>query len=170
LPKLSQIDDSADYEAELAVVLGPRPVKNVPAAEALDYVLGYTAANDVSSRTAQFATSQWCFSKGFDGSCPLGPVLVSPDVIPDSSKLRLKGLLNGEVMQDCGTDDLIFSIPQLIEYLSQDTTLPPGTVILTGTPAGVGIARAPRRSLVAGDEFRVQIQPHIGTLVNVFET
>jgi 2-keto-4-pentenoate hydratase/2-oxohepta-3-ene-1,7-dioic acid hydratase in catechol pathway len=168
LPRISQQDDSADYESEVAVVIG-KTAKNVSEADALDYVLGYTAANDISSRTAQFATTQWDYSKGFDGSLPLGPLLVSPSLIPDPSKLRVKGSKNGQLLQDCGTDDLIFSIPKLISFLSQSTTLSPGTVIITGTPAGVGLARGPKVTLRAGDEFRVSIESHIGTLVSVFE-
>ena len=103
LPKITQADDCGDYESELAVVIG-KPAKNVSEAVALDYVLGYTAANDISSRTAQFAQSQWNYSKGFNGACPIGPTLVSPQLIPDPSKLKVRGLLNGKVMQDCGTE------------------------------------------------------------------
>lgn len=168
LPKITQLDDCGDYEAELGVVIGT-PAKNVSEADAMSHVLGYTAANDVSSRTSQFAQSQWCFSKGFDGSCPIGPTLVSPSLIPDPSKLRVRGLKNGEVLQDCGTDDLIFSIPKLVSFLSQGTTLPAGTLIITGTPAGVGVVRKPKVSLRAGDEFAVEILPFIGTLVNTFK-
>ncbi|EXJ94416.1 hypothetical protein A1O1_02810 [Capronia coronata CBS 617.96] len=168
LPKLSQLDDCADYEAELAVVIG-KAAKNVSEADAMDYVLGYTACNDISSRSSQFAQSQWSFSKGFDGACPIGPALVSPSLIPDPSKLHVRGLKNGEVLQDCGTDDLIFSVPKLISFLSQSTTLPPGTLIVTGTPAGVGIVRKPKVTLKAGDEFAVEIKPYIGTLINTFE-
>lgn len=99
-----------------------------------------------------------------------GPTLVSPSLIPDPSKLRVRGLGNkDEVLQDCGTDDLIFGIPKLISFLSQSTTLPPGTVIITGTPAGVGFAKKPKYTLRPGEEFKVEILPHIGTLVNVFE-
>ncbi|KAK5049078.1 hypothetical protein LTR84_005501 [Exophiala bonariae] len=168
LPKITQEDDCGDYESELAVVIG-KTAKNVSEADALDYVLGYTAANDISSRTSQFAQSQWSYSKGFDGACPIGPVLVSPSLIPDASKLHIRGLKNGEVLQDCGIDDLIFSLPKIISFLSQGTTLPVGTLIITGTPAGVGIVRKPKVTIKAGDEFAVEILPHIGTLVNVFE-
>ncbi len=169
LPKLTQVDDCGDYESELAVVIG-KTAKNVSEADALDYVLGYTACNDVSSRTSQFAQSQWSFSKGFDGACPIGPVLVSPALIPDPSKLHLRGIKNGDqVLQDCGTDDLIFSVPKLISFLSQGTTLPAGTLIITGTPAGVGVGKKPKVTIKAGDEFAVEILPYIGTLVNVFE-
>ncbi|KAK9437264.1 uncharacterized protein VB005_08250 [Metarhizium brunneum] len=168
LPKLTQVDDCGDYEAELAVVIG-KTAKNVSVATAIDYVLGYTAANDVSSRISQLNQSQWSFSKGFDGSCPLGPVIASTSAIPDPSKLWLRGLKNGRVVQNCSTDDLIFSIPELVSFLSQSTTLPAGTVIITGTPAGVGLGRTPKETLKHGDEFKVEILPHIGTLVNIFE-
>ncbi|EWZ85743.1 hypothetical protein FOWG_10839 [Fusarium oxysporum f. sp. lycopersici MN25] len=168
LPKISQSTDSADYEAELAVIIG-RTCRNVTETEANDYVLGYTACNDVSSRTPQFRDSQWSFSKGFDGACPLGPTLVSHEVISDPNTLKLRGIRNGQVVQDCGIDDLIFNVPQIISYLSQDTTLPAGTVILTGTPAGVGYGRSPRQTLKAGDEFAVEILPFIGTLTNIVE-
>ncbi|KAM5354982.1 hypothetical protein ACJ41O_001628 [Fusarium nematophilum] len=168
LPKITQLDDCGDYEAELAVVIG-KAAKNVSEEDAMDYVLGYTACNDVSSRTSQLAQSQWCYSKGFDGACPLGPVLVSTSLVPDPSKLRVRGIKNGEVLQDCGVDDLIFSIPKLVSFLSAGTTLPPGTVIITGTPAGVGMARSPKITLQDGDEFRVEITPYIGDLISVFE-
>ncbi|KAJ4201364.1 hypothetical protein NW759_015681 [Fusarium solani] len=168
LPKLTQLDDCGDYESELAVIIG-KTAKNVSEAEALDYILGYTAANDISNRTSQLNQSQWSFSKGFDGACPLGPVVVSTSVIPDISSLWLRGLKNGKVLQDCGINDLIFSVPKLVSFLSQSTTLPAGTVIITGTPAGVGLGRTPKETLRHGDEFAVEILPHIGTLFNVFE-
>ena len=168
LPKITQLDDCGDYESELGVIIG-KTAKNVSESEAESHILGYTACNDVSSRTSQFAQTQWSFSKGFDGACPIGPVVVSPSLIPDPSKLRVRGLKNETVLQDCGTDDLIFSIPKLISFLSQGTTLRPGTLIITGTPAGVGIVRKPKVTVTQGDEFHVEILPHIGTLVNVFE-
>ncbi|CAG7556513.1 unnamed protein product, partial [Fusarium equiseti] len=167
LPKLTQVDDCGDYEAELAVIIG-KSAKNVSKDEAMDYILGYSAANDVSSRTSQFAQSQWCFSKGFDGSCPLGPALVSKEIMPDPSKFRMRGLKGAQVLQDSHIDDLIFNIPTLVSFLSQGTTLPPGTVILTGTPAGVGVGRKPKVTISDGDKFSVEILPHIGTLVNIF--
>ncbi|KAI9719484.1 MAG: hypothetical protein M1828_006191 [Chrysothrix sp. TS-e1954] len=168
IPKVTQRDDCGDWESELAVVIG-KTAKNVSEKDALDYVLGYTAANDLSSRTSQLNQSQWCFSKSFDGACPLGPTLVFPSLIPDPKNLKIRGLRNGEVMQDCGLDDLIFDVPKLISFMSQSTTLLPGTVIVTGTPAGVGFKREPPVSLRDGDEFRVEILPHIGTLVNKFQ-
>ncbi|RSM17272.1 hypothetical protein CDV31_003987 [Fusarium ambrosium] len=168
LPKLTQLDDCGDYESELAVIIG-KSAKNVSEADALDYVLGYTAANDVSSRTSQLNQSQWSFSKGFDGACPLGPVVVSTSEVPDVSSLWLRGLKNGNVLQDSSINDLIFSVPKLVSFLSQSTTLPAGTVIITGTPAGVGMGRKPKETLRHGDGFAVEILPHIGTLFNVFE-
>ncbi|KAJ4321651.1 hypothetical protein N0V84_005204 [Fusarium piperis] len=168
IPNVTQVDNTGDYEAELAVVIG-KAAKNVSEADALDYVLGYTAANDVSSRTQQMNQSQWSFSKSFDGACPLGPTLVLKSLIPDPSKLYLRGIKNNEVVQESGIDDLIFNIPQIVSWLSQSTTLPPGTVIITGTPAGVGMGRTPKDSLKGGDEFSVEILPHIGTLTNVYE-
>ncbi|KAF5627233.1 bifunctional 4-hydroxyphenylacetate degradation enzyme [Fusarium tjaetaba] len=186
LPRITQNDGSGDFESELAVVIG-KAAKNVSEEDAMDYVLGFTAANDVSSRVSQLNQSQWCFSKGFDGACPIGPTLVSTSEIPDPSKLHIRGLKNGKVMQDCSLEyvppfpplprayyltlasDLIFSVPKLVSFLSQGTTLPAGTVIITGTPAGVGMGRNPKETLSHGDEFRVEILPHIGTLVNTFE-
>ncbi|KAL7965221.1 hypothetical protein HDV63DRAFT_397897 [Trichoderma sp. SZMC 28014] len=171
LPKITQADDCGDYESELALIIS-KPAKNVSEEEAMDYVLGYTAANDVSSRTSQLNQTQWCFSKSFDGACPLGPVLVSATAIPDPSKLWIRGLKNGKVLQDCSisrASDIIFSVAKLISFLSQGTTLPAGTVIITGTPAGVGMGRNPKETLRHGDEFAVEILPHIGTLINSFE-
>ncbi|KAJ6095367.1 hypothetical protein N7486_006113 [Penicillium sp. IBT 16267x] len=168
LPKITQKDNTGDYESEMVIVLG-RDAKDVPESEALSYVLGYTAANDVSSRTSQMNQSQWSFSKGFDGACPIGPVLVSAALMPDASKFKIRGLKSGRVMQDCPLTDLIFSVPQLISFLSQGTTLPAGTVILTGTPPGVGVAKDPKEFIKAGDEFAVELLPHVGTLINKIE-
>ncbi|KAF3387079.1 Uncharacterized protein F1880_001261 [Penicillium rolfsii] len=168
LPKITQQDDTGDYESEMVIVIG-RDAKDVPESEALDYVLGYTAANDVSSRTFQMNQSQWCFSKGFDESCPIGPVLVSAALIPDATKLHIRGLKNGRVMQDCPLTDLIFNVPQLISFLSQGTTLPAGTIILTGTPPGVGAAKNPKEFIKAGDDFAVELLPYVGTLINKIE-
>ncbi|ROW13247.1 hypothetical protein VPNG_04824 [Cytospora leucostoma] len=167
IPKHALKDDSADYESELAVVIG-KTAKNVSKEEALDYVLGYTANNDISNRVSQLNQSQWCFSKGFDGANPLGPTLVSSQVIRDPSKLKLRGLLNGKVVQESGLDDLIFSVAELVSWVSQGTTLRPGTVIITGTPGGIGWGRDPKLTLHEGDEFVVEILPHIGSLHNVF--
>ncbi|UKZ72308.1 uncharacterized protein TrAtP1_013251 [Trichoderma atroviride] len=163
IPSFSLADDTADYESELCIVIG-KSAKNVSEDDALSYVLGYTASNDISARKSQFEQSQWCFSKGFDTSCPIGPTLVSTSVLPDPSKLRIRGLKNGKVMQDSPLSDLIFSIPALVSWLSQGTTLPAGTIILTGTPSGIGMAMKPTEYLHEGDEFTVEILPHIGSL------
>jgi 2-keto-4-pentenoate hydratase/2-oxohepta-3-ene-1,7-dioic acid hydratase in catechol pathway len=155
-----------DYEAELAVIIG-KAAKNISASQALDYVLGYTAGNDVSARLwqKQQGGGQWVRGKSFDTFCPLGPVLVTSDEIPDPQSLRLQCILNGEVMQDGNTSDMIFSVAQLIEYLSSGMTLMPGTVILTGTPSGVGYVRQPPVFLKPGDVVEVKIEG-IGSLVN----
>ncbi|KAK0714999.1 hypothetical protein B0H67DRAFT_579718 [Lasiosphaeris hirsuta] len=168
IPKHTLPSDSADYESELAIVIS-REAKNVSVADALDYVLGYTASNDISSRASQFAQTQWCYSKGFDGACPIGPVLVSKDLIPDVGKLQLRGLKNGKVLQDSPLTDLIFSVAEIVSFVSQGTTLQPGTLIITGTPAGVGFAKKPQELLHDGDEFVVEILPHIGSLYNVLK-
>lgn len=158
--------DQVDYECELAVVIG-KAAKNVSKADALDYVLGYTAANDVSARDwqKQFGGSQWCRGKTFDTFCPLGPVLVTADEIANPNALGIKTLLNGETMQDWNTNDMIFDVPTLIEFLSGSTTLLPGTVILTGTPHGVGMARTPPVFLKSGDTISIEIEG-IGALTN----
>lgn len=158
--------EQVDYECELAVVIGKR-CKNVNRADALKYVLGYTCANDVSARDWQkdFGGSQWCRGKTFDTFCPLGPELVTADELTDPNALAIKTVLNGEVMQDWNTEDMIFDVPTLIEFLSGSTTLLPGTVILTGTPHGVGMARKPPVWLKNGDRITVDIE-RIGKLEN----
>ncbi|KZT53795.1 putative mitochondrion protein [Calocera cornea HHB12733] len=161
-------DDAADYEAELAVVIGKK-AKDVSEEDALSYVLGYTSSNDVSSRVAQLSQSQWCYGKGQDGACPIGPTIVSAATVGDYTKLRMRGLKNGQVVQDTGLDDLIFSVPKIISFLSQGTTLLPGTLILTGTPSGIGWAMSPKGVFKDGDEFAVEVTPHIGTLINKVE-
>jgi len=148
------------------VVIGRR-CKNVGRKNALDYVLGYTCANDVSARDWQLQKGggQWCRGKFFDTFAPLGPCLATPASIPDPNDLRIKTILNGQVMQDWTTSDMIFPIPVLIEFLSASTTLLPGTVILTGTPHGVGMAQKPPRWLVSGDTVTIEIE-NIGQLTN----
>jgi 2-keto-4-pentenoate hydratase/2-oxohepta-3-ene-1,7-dioic acid hydratase in catechol pathway len=155
-----------DYECELAVVIG-KECRNASRTEALDYVLGYTCGNDVSARDWQkrWGGGQWCRGKSFDTFCPLGPVLVTPDDIPNPNALGIRTIINGEIMQDSNTQDMIFDVPTLIEFLSGSTTLPAGTVILTGTPSGVGMARDPQRWLKAGDVVTVEIEK-IGSLSN----
>jgi 2-keto-4-pentenoate hydratase/2-oxohepta-3-ene-1,7-dioic acid hydratase in catechol pathway len=155
-----------DYECELAVVIG-RACKNATRASALDYVLGYTAANDVSARDWQVRLNggQFCQGKSFDTFCPLGPVLATKDEIPNPNALRIRTILNGQAMQDWNTSDMVFDVPALIEFLSGSKTLLPGTVILTGTPHGVGFARKPPVYLKAGDTVAIEVEG-IGTLSN----
>ena len=158
--------DSVDYECELAVVIG-KAARNVSKADALKYVLGYTCANDVSARDWQKngGGGQWCRGKTFDTFCPLGPVLVTTEEITNPNALTIKTILNGETVQDWNTNDMIFDVPTLIEFLSADTTLLPGTVIITGTPHGVGMARKPPLWLKAGDSVTIEIEK-IGKLTN----
>ena len=158
--------DEVDYECELAVVIGKR-CKNVRREQALDYVLGYTCANDVSARDWQikWGGSQWCRGKTFDTFAPMGPCLVLKDEIPDPAALKIRTVLNGQVMQAGSCDDFIFDVPSVIAFLSGSTTLLPGTVILTGTPHGVGFARKPPVYLLPGDTVSVEIDK-IGTLTN----
>ncbi len=158
-----------DYECELAVVIGT-PCKNVSRADALDYVLGYTCANDVSARDWQIKKGggQWCRGKFFDTFAPLGPCLVTGDEITNPNNLKIRTILNGEVRQDWNTGDMIFDVPALIEFLSGSTTLLPGTVILTGTPHGVGMAAKPPRWLTPGDVVTIEIEG-IGELTNPVE-
>jgi 2-keto-4-pentenoate hydratase/2-oxohepta-3-ene-1,7-dioic acid hydratase in catechol pathway len=155
-----------DYECELAVVIG-KTCKNVSKDDALSYVLGYTCANDVSARDWQkdFGGSQWCRGKTFDTFAPLGPCLVTADEVPNPNVLRIKTILNGEALQDWTTEDMIFDVRTLIEFLSGSTTLLPGTVILTGTPHGVGMARDPKIFLKPGDTCSIEIEK-IGILTN----
>lgn len=158
--------DEVDYECELAVIIGKR-CKNVSRAKALDFVLGYTCGNDVSARDWQKEKGggQWCRGKSFDTFCPLGPCLMTRDEIPNPNALAIRTVVSGETLQDWNTNDMIFDVPTLIEFLSGSTTLLPGTVILTGTPHGVGMARDPRRWLRPGDSVSVEIEK-IGTLMN----
>jgi 2-keto-4-pentenoate hydratase/2-oxohepta-3-ene-1,7-dioic acid hydratase in catechol pathway len=157
-----------DYEAELAVVIG-KTARHVSRRDALDYVLGYTCANDVSARDWQREKSlgggQFARGKSFDGFCPLGPCIVTADEIPEPNRLRLRTLLNGQVMQDHTTGDMIFDVPALIESLSSTMTLRPGAVILTGTPQGVGFARNPPVWMKDGDTVVVEVEK-IGRLEN----
>jgi 2-keto-4-pentenoate hydratase/2-oxohepta-3-ene-1,7-dioic acid hydratase in catechol pathway len=155
-----------DYECELAVVIG-RLCKNTSRGEALDFVLGYTCANDVSARDWQKKKGggQWSRGKSFDSFCPLGPCLVTADEIRDPNCLSIRTILNGDTVQDCNTSDMIFDVASLIEFLSGSTTLLPGTVILTGTPHGVGLAADPPRWLKPGDTVSIEIEK-IGKLTN----
>lgn len=152
-----------DAEAELAIVIGS-PGRRLSAARALDVVAGYVAANDVSARNLQYGDGQWTRGKGFDTFCPLGPRLV-PAAELDPSDLRVVQRLNGSVMQEGRTSDLIFDVPTLVAHASSVFTLAPGDVILTGTPPGVGWARKPPVSLQAGDVVEVEVEG-IGALRN----
>jgi len=154
IPSKSQ---QVDYEAELAVVIG-RTAKNVKASEAYNYVLGYTAVNDVSARDFQFADGQWQRGKSCDTFAPMGQVIVTTDEIPDPHKLSIKLVLNGQTMQNSNTNQLIFGVPALIEFLTESITLEPGDVIATGTPPGVGFARKPPVFLKPGDQMEVLIE------------
>ncbi len=158
--------DEVDYEAELAVVIGKR-AKNVSPAEALDYVVGYACANDVSARDWQWhkQNDQWARGKSFDTFCPMGPYLVTRDEVEGAGKLRIRAILNEEVMQDSSTADLLFDIPTIISDISSSLTLLPGTVILTGTPEGVGYTRTPPVFLKEGDQVTISIE-QIGDLIN----
>ena len=158
--------DQVDYECELAVVIGRR-CRNVSRERALEYVLGYTCGNDVSARDwqIQWGGSQWCRGKTFDTFCPLGPALVTADEIPNPNALAIKTVVSGETLQDWNTSDMIFDVPALIAFLSGSSTLEPGTVIMTGTPHGVGSARTPPRFLQPGDTVTVEIEK-IGALTN----
>ena len=158
--------EERQFKSELAIVIG-RTSKNATPANALDYVLGYTCANDVSARDWQqrWNGGQFCQGKSFDTFCPMGPVLVTKEEIPNPNALKIKTILNGQAMQDWNTNDMVFDIPTLIEFLSGSKTLLPGTVILTGTPHGVGFARKPPVFLKAGDTVSIEIEK-IGTLTN----
>jgi acylpyruvate hydrolase len=161
LPHVSQ---QVDYEGELAVVIGRRG-KNVLEENALAHVAGYTCANDVSAHDLEFRTSQWDSGKMLDTFCPLGPVLLTADQVLNPGWLRLRTTLNGQTVQEARTSDMVFPVPFLISYISSLTTLEPGDVILTGTPAGIGCNRKPQVFLQAGDQVSVAIDG-IGTLSN----
>ncbi len=165
LPRHARSDE-VDYECELGVVIG-KACKNVKRENAIDYVLGYTCVNDVSARDWQlkWGGGQWCKGKFFDTFAPIGPCLVTPDEIPQPNNLKIKTVLNGETVQNSSTSDMIFDIPAIIEFLSGSTTLLPGTIILTGTPQGVGMASKPPKYLKAGDSVTIEIEK-IGALTN----
>jgi len=162
IPKFVQ-DETTDYEAELTLVIS-KDGRDISEEKAMDYVLGFTAGNDVSARTEQFRNSQWSFSKGLDMSAPIGPVLVAPSEL-DPGNLDIKAILNGSVVQDSNTGQAIFSIAKTLAFLSQGTTLERGTVIMLGTPPGIGAMRNPKLWLKDGDDMRVYIEK-IGTLIN----
>ncbi|KAH8648845.1 hypothetical protein BGZ61DRAFT_376305 [Ilyonectria robusta] len=159
-----------DYEGELTVVIG-RDAKNVSEEKALNYVLGYTAGNDVSARnfqTPDVSGGQFCYAKSFDKFAPIGPAIVSTSIIPDPAKLEYTTKVNGELRQKTKTSDLIWSVRQLIAHLSRGTTLRKGTLIMTGTPSGVGFFMNPKGFLKNGDVVEIEIS-QIGLIANKFE-
>jgi len=162
LPRVAAQAPEVDYECELAVVIG-RTARDVAPGRALAHVLGYTAANDVTAR--QWARASRTRGKGFDSFCPLGPVLTTADEIPNPQRLSLATRLNGVRVQHGNTADMIFSVAELVSYLSQDTTLLPGTVILTGTPPGSAVTRTPPVYLSDGDQIDVELE-EVGVLSN----
>lgn len=164
IPASSDLTSSVDYEGELAVVIG-RAGRNISAKDAFAHVFGYTLINDVTSRVLQGRHKQWFLGKNLDGFCPMGPVLVTRDEIPDVASLRLTTRVNGELRQNASVADLIFDIPTLIEVISAQITLEPGDIIATGTPEGVGIGFKPPRYLRSGDQVSVEMNG-IGTLSN----
>ncbi len=155
-----------DYEVELGVVMG-RDAKNIPLEEALNYVYGYTCANDISARRWQkhAGAGQWVRGKSFDTFCPIGPEVVTADEVEDPQSLEMECLLNGQIMQQSSTSDMIFSVAELISRLSQSTTLLAGTLILTGTPSGVGFTRKPPVYLKPGDLLESSIKG-VGNMMN----
>ena len=153
-----------DFEAELAVVIGAT-ARDVPPQRALEHVLGYTCLNDVSARDLQFGDGQWIRGKSLDTFCPMGPWLVTADEIPDPQTLRIRCLVNGEVVQDASTSQMLHGVAALIAFCSRFFTLDPGDVIATGTPAGVGVFRKPPRFLGDGDEVVIDIEA-VGSLTN----
>jgi 2-keto-4-pentenoate hydratase/2-oxohepta-3-ene-1,7-dioic acid hydratase in catechol pathway len=163
-----RLTSEVDYEVELAVVIG-RTARRVKQSEALSHVLGYTCGNDVSARDLQFGDKQWVRGKSLDTFGPMGPVLVTADEIPDPQTLALRCLVNGEVLQESSTADMIFGVSELIAYASAAFTLEPGDVIMSGTPPGVGVFRDPQRFLQDGDTVAIEIDG-IGVLENVCQT
>ncbi|WP_432363954.1 fumarylacetoacetate hydrolase family protein [Sporosarcina sp. UB5] len=166
LPAYAELTDSLDYEGELAVVISKKG-RNIPKQLAYDHVFGYTIANDITARDIQTAHKQFFLGKSLDGSCPIGPYIVTKDEIPNAHNLSIVTKVNGEVRQNGNTSDMIFKIDELIAEISKFVTLEPGDVILTGTPAGVGKGMNPPKFLKAGDTVKISVEG-IGTLVNRF--
>jgi 2-keto-4-pentenoate hydratase/2-oxohepta-3-ene-1,7-dioic acid hydratase in catechol pathway len=161
---LPSMSTQPDYEAELAIVIG-KGGRNIAAENWQQHVFGYTIINDVSARDVQLGTSQWSLGKSFDTFCPMGPAIVSIDALRDPHKLAIKLDIDGVYLQDSNTDELVFKTGDLIAYLSNILTLTPGDIISTGTPAGVGLGRTPRRWLQPGETMTVEIEG-IGKLCN----
>ncbi len=162
-----EVTERVDWEVELAVVIGAGG-RYIAAEDARSSVFGYTVANDLSARDLQFSDGQWVRAKSLDGFCPLGPEIVTGDEVPDPQSLDLRTLVNGEVMQDSSTAEMVFGVWELIAFCSRSFTLEPGDVILTGTPWGCGEFMTPRRSLQDGDVVSVSVDP-LGTLTNTIK-
>lgn len=163
---LPKVTAKVDYEAELAVVIG-REAKYVPKEQALDYVFGYCAANDLSARDLQMRTPQWLLGKSCDKFAPLGPYLVTADEVGNPNSLDIKCTVNGEIRQHSNTSDMIFGIEEIVSYISQHMTLVPGDIILTGTPEGVVLGHPPEQQvyLKDGDQVTIEIEK-LGSLIN----
>lgn len=164
VPLMADVSSQRDWEVELAVIIGRRG-RDIPASEAYNYVFGYTILNDVSARDLQSRHHQFFYSKSLDGSAPMGPWIVTADEIPDPHALGIRLRLNGELVQNSVTRDMIFDIPTCIATFSRGVTLEPGDIIATGTPAGVGMGMTPQRWLQAGDVMEAEIDG-IGVLRN----
>jgi 2-keto-4-pentenoate hydratase/2-oxohepta-3-ene-1,7-dioic acid hydratase in catechol pathway len=164
IPYDPAVSEKLDWEVELAVVIGKKG-KDIPRARAFEYVFGYTVLNDVSARDLQARHQQFFKGKSLDGTCPMGPAIVTQDEIPDPHALRLRCWVNGELKQDSTTGDLIFDIPALIDWLSRGMTLLPGDILSTGTPSGVGFARTPPEFLKVGDVVECEVEG-IGRIKN----
>jgi 2-keto-4-pentenoate hydratase/2-oxohepta-3-ene-1,7-dioic acid hydratase in catechol pathway len=162
--EINGLSAKVDYEGELGVVIGKR-ARKVSVEDALSYVEGYVCANDVSARDLQFKDRQFTRSKSLDTFCPVGPRLVPASEVPDPQALSLKTYVNGECVQDSNTAEMVFTVAEIIAYVTQGVTLEPGDLILTGTPSGVGFLRSEPAFLHDGDEIRVEIE-NVGVLTN----
>jgi 2-keto-4-pentenoate hydratase/2-oxohepta-3-ene-1,7-dioic acid hydratase in catechol pathway len=160
----AELTKQVDWEVELAVVVG-RPMRDVAVDKALEFVFGYTVGNDISARDVQFSESQWTRGKSFDTFCPIGPVVVTPDEIPDPQVLALRTQVNGEVMQDSSTAEMLFGVAELLAFCSRNFSLEPGDLLLTGTPWGCGYFMHPPRVLEIGDVVECEVE-RIGALRN----
>lgn len=156
-----------DCEVELALIIG-RETSHVPAERAMEQIAGFTILDDITSRTVQKNRSQWFHSKGFDTFCPIGPWMVTSDELLDPSNLRLKSKLNGTILQNCTTDEMIFTIPELIQFISASITLQPGDIIASGTPQGIGSSHNPPLTLRKGDQLELSIEG-LGSQTNSVE-
>jgi 2-keto-4-pentenoate hydratase/2-oxohepta-3-ene-1,7-dioic acid hydratase in catechol pathway len=161
---LPAISSQVDFEAELGVLIGTR-TRNVGAEDALGVVAGYVCVNDVSARDVQMGDGQWTRGKSFDSFCPVGPGVIPAEEVPDPQALGIRCIVNGEALQDSNTAEMVFSVAEIVAFVSEAITLEPGDLIATGTPAGVGMARKPPVFLRPGDEVSVEIDG-IGTLTN----